>query len=123
MDTEKKSREEKVKSWRLLRIDEELRAGNIVTAATLAKKIDGVSSRTIQRDIEYLRVFYNAPIEYDPQRKTYYYTEPNFFIKSIQVTEGELFSIALLDQLLEQYRNTPLEVNLRNIFRKIVQSL
>ena len=123
MDTEKKSREEKVKSWRLLRIDEELRAGNIVTAATLAKKIDGVSSRTIQRDIEYLRVFYNAPIEYDPQRKTYYYTEPNFFIKSIQVTEGELFSIALLDQLLEQYRNTPLEVNLRNIFRKIVQCL
>ena len=31
------SREEKVKSWRLLRIDEELRAGNIVTATTRYK--------------------------------------------------------------------------------------
>ena len=117
------SREQKVKSWRLIRIDEELRAGKIVTAASLAKKIEGVSTRTIQRDIAYMRYSYNAPIEWDEHNKTYYYSEPNFFIKSIQLTEGELFSVALFDQLLEQYRNTPLEVNLKNIFRKIVDSL
>ena len=34
-----------------------------------------------------------------------------------------MFSVALFDQLLEQYRNTPLELNLKNIFRKIVDSL
>jgi predicted DNA-binding transcriptional regulator YafY len=39
------------------------------------------------------------------------------------LTEGELFSIALFDQLLEQYRNTPLESDLRAIFKKIVSSL
>lgn len=117
------SREQKVKSWRLIRIDEELRAGKIVTAASLAKKIEGVSTRTIQRDIAYMRYSYNAPIEWDEHNKTYYYSEPNFFIKSIQLTEGELFSVALFDQLLEQYRNTPLELNLKNIFRKIVDSL
>lgn len=117
------SREQKVKSWRLIRIDEELRAGKIVTAASLAKKIEGVSTRTIQRDIAYMRYSYNAPIEWDEHNKTYYYSEPNFFIKSIQLTEGELFSVALFDQLLEQYRNTPLEVNLKNIFRKIIDSL
>lgn len=117
------SREQKVKSWRLIRIDEELRAGKIVTAASLAKKIEGVSTRTIQRDIAYMRYSYNAPIEYDPQRKTYYYSEPNFFMKTIQLTEGELFSVALFDQLLEQYKNTPLEANLKNIFRKILQCL
>ena len=87
------SREEKVKSWRLLRIDEELRAGNIVTATTLAKKIEGISTRTIQRDIQYMRDFYNAPIEYDPQRKTYYYSETNFFIKSIQLTDQSIFCV------------------------------
>ena len=123
MSDNNSSREQKVKSWRLIRIDEELRAGKIVTAASLAKKIEGVSTRTIQRDIAYMRDSYNAPIEYDPQRKTYYYSEPNFFMKTIQLTEGELFSVALFDQLLEQYKNTPLEANLKNIFRKIVQCL
>ena len=117
----KKTQEEKVKSWRLLRIDEELRAGHRVNATSLAEKIGGVSARTIQRDIEYMKLFHNAPIEWDEHNKTYYYSEPNFFIKSIQLTEGELFSVALFDQLLEQYRNTPLEVNLKNTFRKIVE--
>ena len=39
------------------------------------------------------------------------------------LTEGELFSIALFDNLLEQYRNTPIEAALRRIFVKIVKSM
>jgi predicted DNA-binding transcriptional regulator YafY len=66
---------------------------------------------------------YEAPIEYDYKRRGYYYSEPNFFIKSVILTEGELFSLALFDRLLEQYRNTPLETALRQIFGKIVRSL
>ena len=123
MAKNKTPKEEKVKLRRLLIIDEELRSGHLVTATSLAEKIENVSPRTIQRDIEEMRLFHNAPIEWDNQRKTYYYSEPNFFIKSIQMTEGELFSVALFDQLLEQYRNTPIEKNVRNIFRKIVSSL
>lgn len=43
----KKMQEEKVKFWRLLRIDEELRAGHRVNATFLAEKIGGVSSRSL----------------------------------------------------------------------------
>ncbi len=43
----KKTQEEKVKFWRLLRIDEELRAGHCVNATTLAEKIGGVSARSL----------------------------------------------------------------------------
>jgi predicted DNA-binding transcriptional regulator YafY len=39
------------------------------------------------------------------------------------LTEGELFSIAVFDRLLEQYRNTPLENTLRRIFNKIIRSM
>lgn len=39
------------------------------------------------------------------------------------LTAGELFSVALFDQLLEQYRNTPIEENLRRIFKKITAGL
>jgi predicted DNA-binding transcriptional regulator YafY len=66
---------------------------------------------------------YEAPIEYDASKKGYYYTEKNFFIKSVMLTEGELFSIALFDRMLVQYCHTSLEKDLRTIFQKIVQAM
>jgi predicted DNA-binding transcriptional regulator YafY len=70
-----------------------------------------------------MRDMFNAPIEYSPSRRGYYYTEPNYYLKTVPLTEGELFSIALFDRMLEEYRNTPLEDSLRKIFLKIVKSL
>ena len=115
-------RNNKVQCYRLLQIDEEIRSGKFPNATSLSKKIE-VSSRTIQRDIEYMRDMYNAPIEFDAYKNGYYYTEENFYIKSVPLSEGELFSVALFDQLLEQYRNTPLENDLRSVFKKIEMSL
>ncbi|WP_010257557.1 helix-turn-helix transcriptional regulator [Treponema primitia] len=114
--------EEKVRINRILVIDEMIRSGRYPNASVLADRTE-VNRRTILRDVEYLRDMYQAPIEYDFKRRGYYYTEPNFFVKSVVLTEGELFSVALFDQLLEQYRNTPLEKNLRMIFQKILKSL
>lgn len=115
-------RNNKVQRYRLLQIDEEIRSGKFPNATSLSKKIE-VSSRTIQRDIEYMRDMYNAPIEFDAYKNGYYYTEENFYIKSVPLSEGELFSVALFDQLLEQYKNTPLENDLRSVFKKIEMSL
>jgi predicted DNA-binding transcriptional regulator YafY len=117
-----KQQEEKVRINRILKIDDEIRTNKYPNAATLSKKLE-VTQRTILRDIDYLRLMYQAPIEYDFTKRGFYYTEPNFFIKSVILTEGELFSIALFDQFLEQYRNTPLEKRLRDIFNKIIKSL
>jgi predicted DNA-binding transcriptional regulator YafY len=118
----RKNAEEKVRINRILKIDDAIRAKTYPNAVTLAKNLE-VTGRTILRDIEYLRLMYQAPIEYDYNRRGYYYSEENFFIKSIMLTEGELFSVALFDQMLEQYRNTPLEKQLRAIFAKILKSL
>jgi hypothetical protein len=41
----------------------------------------------------------------------------------VVLIEGELFSVALFDRLLEQYDNTPLAGDLRRIFGKIARSL
>ena len=114
--------EEKVRTNRILMVDEAIRSGSYPNAAKLARKAE-VTRRTIERDIEYLRDMYHAPIEYDRDREGYYYSEPNFFIKSVILTEGELFSVALFDRLLEQYRNTPIEAALCRIFQKIVKSM
>ena len=50
--------------------------------------------RTIQRDIEFMRDSLNAPIE--SGRQGYRYSEPNFFIKSIPLSEGEAFAITVM---------------------------
>jgi predicted DNA-binding transcriptional regulator YafY len=114
--------EEKVRINRILMIDETIRSSSFPSVEKLAKEAE-VNKRTIERDIEYLRDMYEAPIEYNRQKRGYFYSEPNFFIKSVILTEGELFSLALFDRLLEQYRNTPLESTLRRIFDKIIRSL
>ena len=116
-------RQIKINNWRIVKIDELLQSGRWYTAKEIAESIEdgSYSSRTIQRDIEYMRDTLNAPIESDS--RGYHYTEKNFFIKSIPLTEGEAFSVAILNPLLEQYRNTPLENQLRSVFQKITNCL
>ena len=107
---------------RISQIDDIIRRGTYPSASQIAKEV-GVSLRTINRDLDVIRDYYYAPLEYDQTKRGWYYKDPNFFIKYIQFEEGELFSLALFDTLLLQYKNTPLEKKLSSIFEKIRQSL
>lgn len=119
----------KINNWRIVTLDQILQDGRFHTVSELADRIgnkgsDGrteFSTRTIQRDLAYMRDTLLAPIESD--FRGYRYTEPTFSIKSIPLTEGEAFAVAVLNPLLEQYRNTPLEVQLRSVFKKIASCL
>lgn len=121
------SNQNKLVAWRILEIDSYLQTGKPYTAAQLVELLAlnplgrKYSIRTIQRDLEYMRDTLLAPIESD--YRGYRYIESNFFVKSIPLTEGEAFSVAILNPLLEQYRNTPLENQLRSVFQKIVNCL
>ncbi len=116
------SREEKVKALRLMQIDEMIRTGNYPNATQIGKRF-GKSRSTIMRDIDFLRKEYNAPIEFDPVNNGFHYTDKSFFVKSVMLSEGELFSVSAILPLLEQYKNTPLESSFRNILSKISQML
>src|SRR5574344_230890 len=111
-----------VRLYRIHQIDDRIRSGSYPNASTLAEELE-VSVRTIDRDLDVLRDYYDAPLEYDAVKRGFYYTEPNFFIKYVPLKEGELFSLALFDTLLSQYKNTPIEKQLRDVFRKITSSL
>jgi predicted DNA-binding transcriptional regulator YafY len=115
----RKNGEEKVKLSRIVRLDEEIRSGKYPNSEELAAKME-VNPRTILRDIEYLRTFYDAPIEYDFNKRGFYYTEPNFFIKSIILTEDEFQTITLYDSLLNHVNNTEFETKFRKIIGKIL---
>ena len=115
-------RQQKVVLRRIRAIDAEIRSGSYPNSNDLAKKLE-VGVRTISRDLDEMRLFYNAPIAFDRAKNGYYYTENSFYIKDISLSEGELFSVALFERLLSGYRNTPLKTHLRSVFRKIAESL
>ena len=114
--------EEKVLYRRLQNIDEKLRKKSYPNAIKLAELL-GVSQRTICRDIEYLRNFYNAPIEFDKAKNGYYYTEDSFYIKDIFLNESEIEAMRLLKPSLALWKNTPVENILQLVFQKIINSL
>ena len=115
-------KEGKVQFWRLLKIDEMIRAKRFPTVRSLAKEFE-VSKRTVERDIEFLRDRYEAPIEYDHSKCGYVYTQETFFLKSLFLTDEELFSAAVFEKALRQYRNTPIEGRLKAVFAKLTELL
>lgn len=122
MATKSKPKEDKIRSLRILQIDDEIRSGTYPNVPKLMKKFEA-SRSTIMRDLEFLRDRYEAPLEYDYDRKGYYYSDSTFFIKSVMLNEGELFTVTTILPLLEQYKNTPLEQNFKNILSKIMEML
>jgi predicted DNA-binding transcriptional regulator YafY len=107
-------------------IDEEIRKGMrrqcLVSTTDLANEYE-VSSKTIQRDIEYMRCILEAPLEYDQQRHGWYYTEDSFRLQHFQLSESDLFAICIAEQALAQYKNSPIYEKLQTIFNKITASL
>lgn len=115
-------REDKVKTLRLLQLAEYIRTEHYPNAPKIGKHFE-ISRSTVMRDIEFLQTRYNAPIEYDYVNKGYYYTDPTYMIKSVMLSEGELFTVSTLMPLMEQYKNTPLEATFRSIMNKMVEMM
>ncbi|MEW5945547.1 MAG: WYL domain-containing transcriptional regulator [bacterium] len=107
---------------RLHLIHLELKAGKHPNTVSLSEKLE-VSRRTILRDVEYLRDQMSAPIEYDPEKRGFYYTEPSYMFPSIPISERELIAVFIAEKALAQYKGTPYEKALKSAFHKIVSSL
>src|SRR5216683_1851508 len=84
-------------------IDEKLHSQSWPNASSLARELE-VTTRTIHRDIEYLRDQRKAPIAFDPKKNGYFYTEPSFRLPHFSVSEGECLALFLAERLLQQYR-------------------
>lgn len=63
-----KTREEKVMNLRILELDKLIREEHYPSTAFLCRKLE-VSRSTIMRDIEFLRLRYKAPVEFDKEKK------------------------------------------------------
>lgn len=106
----------------MLRIHQALQAGQYPNATTLSREIE-VVTKTIRRDIAFMRDRMGLPIQFDSLRNGYYFTSEVGSFPSLQLTEGELFALCVAEKALEQYRGTSFEKPLLSALRKMEQSL
>jgi predicted DNA-binding transcriptional regulator YafY len=107
---------------RIIRIDQEIRAGNYPSAASLAEKFE-VSERTIYLDHEFMIDRMGAPMDTDRETGGWYYTNPTWVLPAIMVSEGELLAFFLGQAVSQQYLGTPFEKPIRSALGKIARYL
>ena len=107
---------------RMMRIHHEIASGSYPNASTMARELE-VSTKSIQRDLEFMRDRLNLPLEYDGSKFGYYYTEPVSSFPTLQITEGELVALLIAEKALEQYRGTNFEKPLVSALKKMAAQL
>ncbi len=106
----------------MLRIHQALQSGDFPNAATLARELE-VSTKSIHRDLEFMRDRLNLPLEYDRgQQRLSLHGEVSSF-PTLQITEGELFALLVAEKALQQYRGTSFEKPLFSAFKKMAAAL
>ncbi len=107
---------------RLTELDRQIRSKRYPNCITFAEKW-GVSQKTIQRDIDFLRDQNGAPIEYNREHKGYYYTDHSWTLPAVIMSEGELYALLVAAKSLEQYEGTPIAAHLKRIHAKLADLL
>ncbi len=88
-------------------------------APTLQELVDYVSEKlgtpvsvsSIQKDIYAMRydasLGFNAPIEYSQEKRGYIYTDPDYSINKIPLSEEDLQGLEMAIGILEQFKGIP----------------
>jgi proteasome accessory factor B len=107
---------------RMMKLHHELQGRRFPNCRKLAETLE-VSTKTVQRDIDFMRDRLGLPIEYDQIHFGFFYTEPVTSFPSIEVSEGEIVALLVAQKALAQYRGTPFEKPLGAAFQKITDGL
>lgn len=107
---------------RMMRMHARLQSGRYPNCRKLAAELE-VSSKTVQRDLDFMRYRLGLPIEYDQLHFGFYYTEPVTSFPNVEISEGELVALYIGQKALTQYKGTSFEAPLNIAFRKIADGL
>ena len=106
----------------MLRIHQAIHSGSYPNATTLARELE-VCTKSVHRDLDFMRDRLNLPIQYDGGRFGYFYAETVKAFPTLQITEGEITALIVAEKALRQYRGTSFERPLLNALKKMEQSL
>jgi len=107
---------------RLVTLDQLIRSGMYPNANSAARCLE-VSPRTIHRDLDFLRDTWKAPLEFSPKHNGYYYTDPDYALPTLRLTEGELLALFLSERLVNSLHRVPFGAELAAIVQKLALRL
>lgn len=107
--------------WRRLQtIHHEIKEGRHPNATGLAADL-AVSTKTVQRDLDYLRNELAAPIEFDRENNGYFYSRGDYVLPFLPVDGRDLFSIGVAAQVLSLFGGTPLGRDLKSCYERLAE--
>jgi len=106
---------------RVLKLDGILRSNTRPTALVLAGELE-VSERTVRDDIAFLKDRFQAPITTTKVRG-YHYTDPDWRLPTIPLTQGELFALTLGARMLESYAGSAYRSQLKSAIEQLAQRI
>lgn len=96
---------------RMQQIFQAIKAGEFPNRHRLAADIE-VTTKTIQRDIDFMRERLRLPISYDQEGGGYRFTQLVSSFPMVELTEAELVSVFIEQKAIAQYKGTPFEAPL-----------
>jgi predicted DNA-binding transcriptional regulator YafY len=106
----------------MLRIHQAIQSHQYPNAATLARALE-VCTKSVHRDLIFMRDRLRLPLEWNGTRNGYYYSQPVQAFPTLQITEGEVVALVIAEKALQQYRGTSFEKPLLSALRKMEESL
>lgn len=107
---------------RMMRIHERIKSGKLPNCKRMAREME-VSTRTIKRDVDFMKCRLNLPIEYDNRRYGFFYTERVEHFPGLPVTEAEIFAMLVAHKAIAQYQGTPFQKPLQTAFQRLAGQL
>ncbi len=123
MSEEKPTQREHIRHIeRIFWIEHEIRAERYPNNPKIAEHF-GISEKTAQRTIDFLRDRCQMPIAYSGENRGWYYTEKTWGLSLIELTEGDLIAVLLAEKLSRQYRGTTIGTQVEEAFGKVLRAM
>ena len=92
------------------------------TSKSLAQAL-GVSSKTIQRDIKFMKEVWGVPVHYNKCLGGYEYYEGIIDFPAVKLNEEEIFAFLIARNSIEKYRGTAVKDPLSRLFDKFISQM
>lgn len=99
-----------------------IKSGSFPNRERLASDIE-VTTKTIQRDIDFMRDRFRLPIAYDAEHRGYHFTGEVTEFPLLELSEAEIVSVFIAQKAIAAYRGTPFEKPLQSAYAKLVSAL
>jgi predicted DNA-binding transcriptional regulator YafY len=107
---------------RFIWFDHQVRASRYPNATSLAEQFE-VSTKTAQRDIDFMRDRLSCPLIYDPGERGYFYEDDTFSLPMIYLSQEELSALLIARKALKDVSGGTLGKELSSVLNKITNIL